>query len=136
MNFLKKNLYKLFLISFLILVPVISFAVEGGNEGCDPTEGKICNPIPSVTSVDGLVKKFLEGALKIGSPVVALAVIYCGFLFVEARGNPEKITKAKEALLYTLIGAGILLGSWAIAKLIASTVTELGIINISLGYLA
>jgi len=57
---------------------------------------------------------------------VALAVIYSGFLFVFARGNSEKLGKAKDALLYTLIGAAILLGSWAIAEMIQATVTGLG----------
>ena len=57
--------------------------------------------------------------------MVALAIIYCGFLFVSARGNTEKLTKAKEALLYTVIGAAILLGSWAIAIMISETVLSL-----------
>jgi len=86
----------------------------------------INNPIPNITSIPNLIQTILEGALKIGMPVVALAVIYCGFLFVFARGNPEKLTKAREALLYTLIGAAILLGSWAIAKMISVTITGLG----------
>jgi len=68
----------------------------------------------------------LEGVVKIGIPIVALAIIYCGFLFVQARGKPEAIKKAKDALIYTIIGAAILLGSWAIAQLISETVLELG----------
>jgi hypothetical protein len=82
----------------------------------------IVNPIPSVTSVPGLIQTILQGVLKIGIPIVALAIIYCGFLFVFARGNSEKLTKAKDALLYTLIGAAILLGAWAIATMISTTV--------------
>jgi len=84
--------------------------------------GMIVNPIPSVTSVPGLIQTILQGVLKIGIPIVALAIIYCGFLFVFARGNSEKLTKAKDALLYTLIGAAILLGAWAIATMISTTV--------------
>jgi hypothetical protein len=44
---------------------------------------------------------------------------------VAARGNSEKITKAKGALLYSLIGAAILLGSWAIAQLVTDTILAL-----------
>ena len=57
--------------------------------------------------------------------MVALAIIYSGFLFVAARGNSEKLTKAKDTLLYTIIGAAILLGAWAIATMISSTVLAL-----------
>jgi hypothetical protein len=55
-----------------------------------------------------------------------LAIIYCGFLFVKAIGKPEEIKKAKDALLYTVIGAAILLGAWTIAQLISDTIIEIG----------
>lgn len=122
MNFIKKNWYKLVLVIYGFIVPVASLA--GGNDGCLPDGGKIC-PTVSAGSIPDLIKNILQGALTIGIPVIALAIIYCGFLFVFARGNSEKLGKAKDALLYTLIGAAILLGSWAIATMIQSTVTAL-----------
>ena len=84
----------------------------------------LTNPIPYDT-INQFIKVLLEGVLRIGIPIVALAIIYYGFLFVAARGNSEKITKAKDGLLYALIGAAILLGSWAIAQLISNTVLAL-----------
>src|SRR5690606_34656850 len=91
---------------------------------CDPNLGQICNPINSST-INGFIKQLLEGVLKIGIPIVALAIIYAGFLFVSARGSTEKLKTANDALLYSLIGAAILLGSWAIAQLISDTVLAL-----------
>ncbi len=120
MNFIRKNLHAFVLSLYGFLVPVISFA----QTTCVPTAGKICNPI-SQNDLNGFIKTLLEGVLKIGIPVIALAIVYCGFLFVGARGNSEKLGKAKSALLYTLIGAAILLGSWAIAMLISETVLAL-----------
>jgi len=121
--FLKKNLNKIALVIYIALIPIISFA-DGPNT--DPTQGKIIDPLGNkFADVPALIKTILEGAIKIGIPIVALAVIYCGFLFVFARGNPEKLKKAKDALLYTLIGAAILLGAWAIANMIQATVLAL-----------
>lgn len=111
MRFIKDNSLKLSIMFFSVFSPLISFA-----------QGKILNPIAGIDTVQGLIKTLLIGLIKIGMPVVALAIIYSGFLFVSARGNSEKITKAKESLMYTLIGAAILLGSWAIAILISDTV--------------
>ena len=108
------------LMIYAIFLPVVSFAA------CDPSSGVICNPIPNEGSVPQLIQDILTGLLKIGIPLVALAVIYCGFLFVFARGNPEKLTKAKSALLWTLIGAAVLLGAWALAQMISATVAGLG----------
>ncbi|OGI64803.1 hypothetical protein A3H53_00990 [Candidatus Nomurabacteria bacterium RIFCSPLOWO2_02_FULL_40_10] len=116
MKLIKKNLYKLVLLFFSFLVPAVSLA-----------QGKIENPLgpDGSRTVPEFIEKLLVGVIKIGMPIVALAIIYCGFLFVSARGNSEKLKKAKDALLYTLIGAAILLGSWAIARLISDTVLSL-----------
>ena len=116
MNHFKKNIFKVVLLTSFSIIPIFSFAADDA--------GKIVNPI-NATTLDGLIKTILEGVLKIGIPIIALAIIYCGFLFVSARGNPESIKKAKDALIYTLIGAAILLGSWAIALLISNTVLKL-----------
>jgi len=126
MNFIKKNWLKLSFLSYLFLTPIISLANVSGGAPSD-TQGKIVNPLGATgpDSIQAFIKILLEGVLKIGIPIVALAIIYCGFLFVAARGNSEKLSKAKDALLYTLIGAAILLGSWSISLLIVNTVTSL-----------
>jgi len=121
MNFIKKNLHKIVSLGYISLLPV-SMLYAAQDPSCPA--GQICPPI-NETTINGFIKTLLEGVLKIGMPIVALAIIYCGFLFVQARGNSEKITKAKDALMYTLIGAAILLGSWAIAQLISDTVLAL-----------
>ena len=132
MNILKKNWRKLILLLYFFAMPIISFAQVSQNPpnpvstnpSAPPTRLK--NPLGADISIPDLIKKILDGALTIGIPIIALAIIYCGFLFVAARGNPEKLTKAKDALLWTLVGAAILLGSWAIAHMISTTVTQLG----------
>ena len=107
----------------MLILPVLSLAQQHVSAATDPNV-TIANPIASTTIID-LIQKILKGVIKIGMPIIVLAIIYCGFLFVSAQGKPESIKKAKDALLYTLIGAAILLGSWAIAQLIADTVKAL-----------
>ncbi|MBP9711944.1 MAG: hypothetical protein KBD55_02850 [Candidatus Pacebacteria bacterium] len=122
MKFFKHNLLASIVAFYIVFMPVISFA-QVHIEPCE-TSGRICNPIKQQNFTD-LLAKVLEGALKIGLPIIALAVIYSGFLFVSARGNPEELSKAKSALMYTLIGAAILMGAAAIAQLITDTVQAL-----------
>ena len=115
---MKNNFWKKFfptiLASFVLFGPILVFAT-------DPT---IENPISPKTVTDFIIT-ILEGVIKIGIPIIALALVYCGFLFVAARGNSEKIKTAKDSLIYTLIGAAILLGSLAIAQLINNTILKL-----------
>lgn len=120
----RKYIYKFILFSVFTLTPFFLVSADQVNTSGG---GKIINPI-KVNSLNGFIQKILEGVIKIGIPVVALAVVYSGFLFVKAQGNSEEIGKAKDALLYTVIGAAILFGSWAIAQLISETVIGISLL--------
>jgi Type IV secretion system pilin len=123
-NYIKKNLLNIIIIAFMLILPVLSLAQEHVPAATDPPV-TIKNPLGTTSSIPALIKTILEGVVKIGMPILVLAVIYCGFLFVKAQGKPDEIKKAKDSLLYTLIGAAIILGSWAIAQLIVDTVKHL-----------
>ncbi len=84
----------------------------------------IKNPI-KVDTIGQFIEIVLNAVLVIGVPIVALAIVYCGFLFVKARGNGEEIKKAKGAFMYTIVGAFLLLGAWVLAKAIGATVNEI-----------
>jgi hypothetical protein len=72
--------------------------------------------------VNALVKNVI---IPIAVPFLALAIMYTGFLFVTAKGNSDKITKAKEALKYTLLGGAIILGAYVIATALQGTVNDI-----------
>jgi len=74
------------------------------------------------TLMEYLVKEVI---IKIGGILCVLAFIYSGFLYVTAGGNPTKITKANNALLYSAIGTAVLLGAWVIALVIQNTIGAL-----------
>jgi hypothetical protein len=64
--------------------------------------------------------------LIIGVPILVLAIIYAGFLYVKAQGNPGELEVAHRTLLYTVIGGALLLGSFVIAEAIRATVADIG----------
>lgn len=85
--------------------------------------------IPKVPRADNLVE-FLRDIIQyvilpFGVPIAAVFIIYSGFLFISARGNHEKIKRAKETFLWTIIGTAILLGIWVIVAVISGTVENL-----------
>ena len=88
-------------------------------------------PITTGAAASGLLETLSEraglpnGILPIGGVIAVLMIMYAGFLFVTAGGEPAKITKAKDALLYAAIGAAILLGAWVISEAIGGTIKEL-----------
>ena len=86
----------------------------------------IRNPLGSnYPDIPSFIEAVLNIVLMIGVPIIVLAIIYCGFLFVTALGKPEEIAKAKKAFIYTLVGAALLLGCFIIANAIKGTVDEI-----------
>ncbi len=86
----------------------------------------INNPLGgSTTDIPSFIKAILNFVVLIGVPIVTLAIIYSGFLFVTAQGNSEKLKKAKKTIIATLIGAALLLGCYVIAGAIQGTVDQI-----------
>jgi hypothetical protein len=125
-------------LDFVILAPIILANPDAGSRIQPDARGsgqdidgtniniKIDNPLgDNIYTIPKFIEALIEIVLIVGVPIVVLALIYVGFLFVSAQGKPEDITKAKKALLYTLIGATLLLGAFVIANAIGQTVDEI-----------
>jgi hypothetical protein len=125
-----------FIIAFSILMPVMFVGAAGGtvpgNSGTVPSSSGtnittgITNPLGNnINDIPTFIEAILNIVLVIGVPIVTLAIIYSGFLFVTAQGNAEKLGAAKKTLMFTLVGAALLLGSFVIANAIKGTVEEI-----------
>lgn len=119
------------MIATLVLLPIVSGAQEGGGNnnpegGGNNSVPRLDNPIDGADSFSDLVYVVLNNVvIPIGSVVIVFFIIYSGFLFVTARGNPGQIENARGVLLYVIIGSAILLGSWVIASAIAGTICQI-----------
>lgn len=98
---------------------------SGGTGGSSGGTGQLDNPLGTGASLPGLLTAILQFVVRIGAIIVVLMLVYVGFLFVTAQGSETKITAAKSALLWTVVGALILLGAEAIAQGIQATVQAL-----------
>ena len=117
-----KGTKKLSLLLFSTLLPIMTLAQPPGKGGdCGAT---FCNPLTS-GDIPALLAKVLHLLVQIGIPVLVIFIVYAGLLFVTAQGSSEKITKARSALLWTVIGGAILLGSQILADVINKTVSGL-----------
>ena len=85
----------------------------------------ICNPLnAAISNIPSFISTVLHIMVQVGLPVVAFFLLYSGYLFVSAGGNPSKLEKAKENFMYVIIGTLLILGAWVIATLIANTVSQ------------
>lgn len=93
----------------------------------NPGGGVLINPLQGGGSLWSLLDGILTFVINIGAIVVVLMMVYVGFKFVTAQGNETKVTEAKKMLLWTVIGALILLGAKAISLGIQATVNALSV---------
>ncbi len=127
------------LLSFFIVTPAFAQLVPPpsslpGNL-MPPPSTQLINPLqggcptgtPVQTCILNLLNKILDFVIRIGSVAIVFMVVYIGYLFVLHSHEPNKIAEARQALLWTLIGALVLLGSKAIALGIEATVQALSV---------
>lgn len=89
------------------------------------TNVTLINPLGAGTSLTTLLNSVLKFVVQIGAVIVILMLVYVGFKFVVAQGNPAKIEEARRMLLWTIVGALILLGAQVIAIGICETTNAL-----------
>ena len=127
--------YSFVIVFGVMLIAPVVFATPDGGVTNPPDGGvtngtnittTITNPLgEKITDIPSFIKEAVNIVLYVGIPIIALAIIYSGFLFVKAQGNAEALTTAKKTLLYTLIGGALLLGAFVIANAIGKTVEDI-----------
>jgi hypothetical protein len=84
----------------------------------------ITPPLGEGTDLRTIFMNVLDVAQTIVIMATTLYLIYAGFMFVTAKGDPGKIKTARDALLWGLIGAALILMAEVLALGIGDTVKE------------
>mgnify|MGYP001578894130 FL=1 len=105
-----------FLLSFIAQLSPANVAAQGGT---------IRNPIDADTFLE-LVEAIARAITAIGIPLVAIFLVWSGFLFVTAQGNEEQLKRAKTTFFWALVGGAVVIGAWALAVAIVNFARGLG----------
>lgn len=73
-------------------------------------------------SIQELLLSILQILIVIITPIIVFFIIFAGFLYVTANGNPENIKKATRTFTYAVIGAIMVIGAVAIAEILKNLV--------------
>ncbi len=151
MKFKKTSKVILFTILFsLIFSGVYSLALAQSSTGTGNTDnnstgtgnsGAPVQPIPKLVnplklkyggSIENLVFELVDIAIFAGTVVAVFVLLFIGFKFVMAQGDPGAIKDAKAWLLYAIIGIAILISSKAVVEIMKNTLISAGIVERSL----
>jgi Type IV secretion system pilin len=120
----KKLLFLLPALSLLFvgcLLPVEVILAATGNVGLDVEPVVLKNPL-QFDSLQNLIVAILNIFTTLMIPVIIFFIIYAGFKYVTAQGNPGQIEEASKMLTYAIIGGVLILSAVAIAEIIKNTV--------------
>lgn len=125
-TFKKISIHLILLVLFIFPIFIQAQATQ---PPVTPTIIKINNPFNCGTSnpnncnlMDLITAVLTNIIMPIAAVAVVVYIIYAGFTYVMAQGKPVEIEKAHQRLLWSLVGAGILLGAAGIAAVVKSTI--------------
>jgi len=122
---MKKNRLILYsVISAIVLFAAFSLNIDNVTATCAP--GKICNPLGSTTTLNQVLNIVLASVQVIAGILSVVFIILAGLKFVLAQGEPAKIQKARDMLLYVVIGVAIIFGAQAISIVVQTTIRQVG----------
>ncbi len=87
---------------------------------------KIINPLNVGSDVSAIITAVMRNIIMpLASVLVVLAVLYSGFKFVIAQGNPAELKEARTGFIWVLIGSAVLLGAYGITEVLKTTIEQI-----------
>lgn len=108
---MKKSLSTLILISLisLFMLPAIISVIAQGT-----------GIITSVEQLDTLVQKIVNWFSGFVLVVAVLFILLAAWTFLTAGGNPDSVAKARQMLIYALVGIAVAVLAWGMVPLITN----------------
>ena len=87
------------------------------------------DPLGSNMTVSKIILTFMQIATYIAVLFGVILIVFVGFRYVLARGNPTEISKLHSWLLWIVVGLAVIIGARIIVSVIISTLQATGTVN-------
>ncbi|PIR59497.1 MAG: hypothetical protein COU68_05260 [Candidatus Pacebacteria bacterium CG10_big_fil_rev_8_21_14_0_10_45_6] len=98
----------------LVRVPYAFAQIAGDGEFTKPTKSR---------ELIDLIQSIAELIMYIALPFLAIAIIWAGYRIVAARGNDSELSAARAMLLWSIIGAIVVIAAPTLTEIITDIVT-------------
>ena len=96
------------------------FAQAPAQVNCDQANGTCNTGLPMVSANAANIQHILEIVFGIIAVVALIIIILSALQFVTAQGDPQGVSKARQAIIYAAIGLGVALSAEAIVAFVLS----------------
>lgn len=101
----------------IFLTSLYPSIASAATNDCQSTNGEWPDCIPK-TNLLTLLGKVINALLAIAGTVAVLFIIIGGFQYITSAGNPDNVGKAKNTILYAIIGLVVVILSYAVVKFV------------------
>ena len=115
---MKKSLSTLILISLVSLFMLPAIMPVAATTTATTTAGTPI--ISSLDDFDNLVNKIVNWFSGFIIVIAVLFILVAAWTFLTAGGDPEKVTKARQMLIYSLVGIAVAVLAWSMVPLITN----------------
>ncbi len=104
------------------LRPLITAAITNGLMALPGATlaAQLYNPLGQRT-VPQVVGFVIQVVLGISGSIALLMIVYCGFTWLMSQGEPDKIKKGQQTIVWSVIGIAVLFGANILATYIINT---------------
>jgi hypothetical protein len=123
----KKKFVSLFILSFLLLFPVVNYTMNSASAadtlwdaqvGIEDVGKKAYGETGAPQDIRVTIMEIINVVLQFLAVIFVVLIIISGYQWMTAGGNEEQVTKAKKNLSNAVIGLVIILASWSISYFI------------------
>lgn len=106
---------------FIGLWALYIFSLGENLQAADTT---LPNPLGSATTPEAVIGRVIRAMLGFVGLLSLFAFVYAGAMFVASQGNSERVQKARDIMLYSVIGIAVALGSYVILSFVIDTLVK------------
>lgn len=76
------------------------------------------DPSPLIVAILTMANNLTQ---TIAGGFIIIMIVFAGFKYLTARGNPQQVHEANKALIWALAGVAVIILAWSIVAIIANT---------------
>lgn len=116
-----KLLLIIFLLSSLLFISNLNYASADITDANG--EVKLENPLGNNTNPAQVINTVIKGILGLTGVIALVAFVGGGVIWMTSGGNPEKVKKGRDVMVWAVLGLFIIFSSYSILKYIFGAIT-------------
>lgn len=121
---MRKFLISMGAIVFLFSASVVQAQIATSDTGLNATGDSVYGTSIGGMNIGTYIGTYvIQPILALSGIICLISLMYAGFLWMSAMGDPKQVTKAKDLMLNTLIGVIVTVAAYGITQFVFATFT-------------